>query len=189
MSAMPKLGRIAPDFALPDLSGTVVTRDDACGTHGLLVAFICNHCPYVAHIREAFVEVAHQYGGLELGIVTINSNDAEQFPDDSVPVMREVAFRYGFPFPFLVDSRQTAASAYTARCTPDFFLHDADLRLVYRGRFDDSRPGNGQPVTGRDLRAALDALLDGRSVPADQQPSLGCNIKWRRAQTVPGRQG
>jgi peroxiredoxin len=179
-SRMPPLGHPAPDFALPDLDARIVTRNQTRGTKGLLVAFICNHCPYVAHIREAFVEVARRYGGPELGVVAINSNDAGEFPDDSRPVMRDFSSRYGYPFPYLVDGEQTVALAYRAACTPDFFLYDADLRLFYRGRFDDSRPGNGRPTTGRDLRRALDAVLTGGEAPQPQHSSMGCNIKWRR---------
>ena len=181
-SKMPELGGPAPDFALPDTAGVHVRRDDFAGAPALLVAFWCNHCPYVRHIREAFAALVHEYQEQGLAAVAINANDASAYPDDSPEQMRIEAARFVYSFPYLYDESQDVARAYQAACTPDFFLYDAQRRLVYRGQFDDSRPGNDQPVTGADLRAALDAVLAGRPVPGEQRPGIGCNIKWK-----PGR--
>ena len=170
-----------PGSGLPytDTDGALVSRDDRAGAAGLLVMFLCNHCPYVQHIREGLAEFARGYRSKGLAIVAINANDAAASPDDGPEKMKVEKARYGYVFPYLYDEPQAVAKAYAAACTPDFFLFDSARRLVYRGQFDDSRPGNGVAVTGKDLRAACDALLSGRQIPADQRPSIGCNIKWR----------
>lgn len=178
-STMLPLGTRAPDFSLPDTEGNVVTLDDFRGAKALLVIFLCNHCPYVKHLRGGIAEVARRYGAQGVAVVGINANDAERYPSDSPEAMRREKEEAGYPFPYLYDATQEVAKAYRAACTPDFFLFDAEHRLVYRGQFDDSRPRNGRPVTGKDLRAALDALLEDRPVPAEQTPSIGCNVKWR----------
>jgi len=173
------LGAEAPDFRLPDTEGRWVSLGDFTGAPAYLVMFICNHCPYVKHIREQLARLCREYQQRGVAIVGINSNDAQQYPDDSPEQMKEEVRRAGYTFPYLYDETQDVAKAYRAACTPDFFLFNRDRKLVYRGQFDDSRPGNGLPVTGRDLRTALDAVLEGRPVPQDQKPSLGCNIKWK----------
>jgi peroxiredoxin len=179
-STMAQLGTRAPDFLLPDVaSGRARRRDDVRGAKGLLVMFICRHCPFVKHVQGELAALARAYEGRGLGIVGISSNDAERHPDDAPESLKQQAEEIGFPFPYLYDESQDVARAYGAACTPDFFLYDGELRLVYRGQLDDSRPGNGRPVDGRDLRAAIDAVLAGRPVPVDQKPSIGCNIKWR----------
>ncbi len=179
-SAMLALGTSAPDFVLTN----VVTEDQVStqaitGPKGLLVMFICRHCPFVKHLEKALAELGHDYEGSGVGIVAISSNDAANYPDDAPASLAEQARNLGFPFPYLFDETQEVARAYDAQCTPDFFLFDNGLKLVYRGQFDDSRPGSAIPVTGKDLRAALDALIAGASIEADQRPSLGCNIKWK----------
>jgi thiol-disulfide isomerase/thioredoxin len=168
-----------PPFALPDLSGQIVSMGTFAGAPGLLVMFICPHCPFVKHLRSAIAEFAREYQARGLAIVGINSNDVEQYPDDSPEGMRREVEEAGYTFPYLFDESQEVALAYGAACTPDFFLFDGARKLVYRGQFDPSRPGNDVPVTGGDLRAAADALLEGRAIPGDQFPSLGCNIKWK----------
>ncbi len=173
------LGSVAPEFRLRDTEGRWVALRDYAGAPAYLVMFICNHCPYVKHIRSALAQFAREYQQRGVAIVGINSNDVDRYPDDSPERMREEVRSAGYTFPYLFDETQEVAKAYRAACTPDFFLFDRDRKLVYRGQFDDSRPGNGLPVTGRDLRAALDALLNGRPVPTDQKPSIGCNIKWK----------
>jgi peroxiredoxin len=174
------LGAEAPDFSLRDVvSGKSVTRDGFRGLKGLLVMFICTHCPYVKHIEKGLAAVGDDYAG-KLGIVAIGSNDAVMYPDDNPAGLKDQAQRLGFSFPYLYDETQQVAHAYKAACTPDFFLFDGNLKLVYRGQFDASRPGNAIPVTGRDLRAALDAVIAGQPVTADQRPSIGCNIKWKQ---------
>jgi peroxiredoxin len=174
------LGAEAPDFALPDVvSGKTVRRDDLRGRKALVVMFICTHCPYVKHVEKGLAALGNDYGGKPVSIVAIGSNDAETYPDDSPAGLKRQAQTMGFRFPYLYDETQNVARAYHAACTPDLFLFDGNLRLVYRGQFDSSRPGNGVPVTGEDLRAALDAVLAGKTVPADQRPSMGCNIKWK----------
>jgi peroxiredoxin len=180
-SNMPDLGLPAPDFALPDVHGQTMRLADFADSPALLVAFWCNHCPYVKHVRRAFVEFARDYQARGLAILAINANDARTYPEDAPACMQAVAEEYGYPFPYLHDASQAVAKAYRAACTPDFFLYDADRRLVYRGQFDASRPGNDVPVTGADLRAAADAVLAGAPVPAEQRPSIGCNIKWKPA--------
>ena len=178
-SSMLPLGTPAPDFELPDPSGTVHRLADHGDAPALLVMFICNHCPYVVHVREELARLGRDYGPRGVGIVGINANDVENYPDDRPDRMAVFAEENGFSFPYLYDESQAVARAYQAACTPDFFLFDADRKLVYRGQLDGSRPGNHVPVTGTDLRAALDAVLAGEAVPADQLPSLGCNIKWK----------
>jgi peroxiredoxin len=180
-STMLELGTTAPDFALPDvLSGKTVRRDDFRGQQALLVMFICTHCPYVKHVEKGLAALGNDYASKPLGIVAISSNDVTTHPDDSPAGMKQQAKTFGFKFPYLYDETQAVAHAYMAACTPDFFLFDGSLRLVYRGQFDSSRPGNGVAVTGEDLRAAIDTVLGGKAVPADQRPSIGCNIKWKR---------
>ena len=179
LSTMLSLGTKAPSFELSDTSGRVVRLSDYSKAPALLVMFICNHCPFVKHLNEGIVKFARDYQDKGLAIVAISSNDAENYPADSHEKMAEVAAQEGYCFPYLYDSTQQVAKAYRAACTPDFFLFDNKLELVYRGQFDASRPGNNVPVTGSDLRAAVDAVLGGQAVNADQTPSLGCNIKWK----------
>lgn len=178
-STMLPLGTIAPDFQLPDTNGKPVSLSDFKNASALLVMFICNHCPYVKHIRAGLAQFGRDYEALGVAIVAISSNDATNYPEDAPAKMKEEARAAGYTFSYLHDATQAVAKAYRAACTPDFFLFDHARRLVYRGQFDDSRPGNGVPVTGKDLRAALDAVLACRPVPADQKPSIGCNIKWK----------
>ena len=170
----------APDFALPDVvTGKVVRRDDFRGQKALLVMFICTHCPYVKHVEKGLAALGNDYAGKPVGIIGISSNDARMYPDDSPGGLKKQAQTVGFRFPYLYDETQDVARAYHAACTPDFFLFDGKLKLVYRGQLDASRPSNSIPVTGEDLRAAIDALLAGKAVSADQRPSIGCNIKWK----------
>ncbi len=179
-STMLPLGTTAPDFHLPDSNGKYVALDDLKNAPALLVVFICNHCPYVKHIRAQFASLAKEYQAHGLAVVAINSNDIESFPEDGPEHMAEESREFGYTFPYLLDQSQQVAKAYRAACTPDFFLFDRNRRLVYRGQFDDSRPGNGRAPTGADLRAALEAVFAGRTVPEKQKPSVGCNIKWKR---------
>jgi len=178
-STMLPLGTRAPGFRLPDTKGKLVSLDNFKDAPALLVVFMCNHCPFVKHIRSKFAELAKEYQGRGVGIVGINSNDVQFNPDDRPEKMAEEVKQAGYVFPYLFDETQEVAKAYRAACTPDMFLFDRGKRLVYRGQFDDSRPGNGLPVTGADLRAAIDAVLAGHPVPANQKPSIGCNIKWK----------
>jgi len=179
-STMLQLGTTAPDFALPDVvTGKTMQRDDFRGQKALLVIFICTHCPYVKHMEKGLAKLGQDYAGKPVGIVAISSNDAESYPDDSPAGLKKQAEAQGFGFPYLYDETQAVARAYKAACTPDIYLFDADFKLVYRGQFDRSRPGNGIPVTGEDLRAALDTVLAGKPPLVEQQPSIGCNIKWR----------
>ncbi len=179
-STMLPLGTPAPDFSLPEpMTGKTVSLGDFQDAPALLVMVICNHCPFVKHIRQGLVQFARDYPAKDLAIVAISANDAANYPDDSPAKIAEEAKTFGYPFPYLHDESQAVAKAYHAACTPDFFLFDAGRKLVYRGQFDGSRPGNKLPVTGSDLRAAADALLAGRPVPSAQQPSIGCNIKWK----------
>ena len=173
------LGTPAPDFALPDTDGRIVRRSDFEKAPALLVMFICNHCPYVKHVQGELARIGRDYSPRGVAIVAINANDADAYPDDSPENMRDEKARVGYPFPYLYDATQEVAKAYRAACTPDFFLFDGSGRLAYRGQLDDSRPENGKPVTGIDLRTALDAALEGRPAPAEQRPSIGCNIKWK----------
>jgi len=179
-STMAPLGSQAPPFRLLDVvSGRSVSLDDFQSAPALLVMFICNHCPYVRHVREHLAQLVREYQSRGLAAVAISSNDVAQFPDDGPEGMKEEARTVGYTFPYLFDETQAVAKEYRAACTPDFFVFDKDRRLVYRGQMDDSRPNSGRPVTGKDLRAALEAVLAGRPVSADQRPSMGCNIKWK----------
>jgi peroxiredoxin len=179
-STMLALGTTAPDFALPDVvSGKTIMRDQAADQRGLLVMFLCAHCPFVQHVNKELGRLGRDYASRGIGIVAISSNDSETYPDDAPAGLRQQAEEHGFQFPYLFDESQAVARAYQAACTPDFFLFDADKKLVYRGQLDGSRPGNGAPVDGRDLRDAMDLVLAGKPVPAEQQPSIGCNIKWK----------
>jgi peroxiredoxin len=177
-STMLTLGTAAPDFRLPDVNGKTVSLSDFKGKP-LAVMFICNHCPFVKLIRDGLSQLGRDYSPRGVAIVAISSNDAEGYPADSPDKMKEEAKSAGYVFPYLYDESQAAAKAYRAACTPDFYLFDKEHRLVYRGQFDDSRPGNGVAVTGKDLRAALDAVLSGKPAPLNQKPSIGCNIKWK----------
>ncbi len=178
-STMAALGMAAPDFALPDTGGRTVVLGDFAEAPGLLVVFICNHCPFVKHIREELAQAVKRYQGKGLAVVGISSNDVDAFPQDGPELMAREVEELGYTFPYLFDETQSVAKAYTAACTPDFFLFDNGRRLVYRGQFDGSRPGNDLPVTGADLGAAVEALLEGNAVSSDQRPSIGCNIKWK----------
>ncbi|MCG3175537.1 MAG: hypothetical protein MOGMAGMI_00470 [Candidatus Omnitrophica bacterium] len=182
-STMAALGSAAPDFDLPDVLGRGRYRlADTRDVQALLVMFICRHCPYVQHIKEELARLEKDYRAKSLAIVAISSNDAVKYPDDSPKSLAAFAAECGYEFPFLYDESQSVAKSYTAACTPDFFLYDGSRRLFYRGQLDDSRPGNGKPVTGSDLRAAIDAVLAHGAPPATQRPSVGCNIKWRPGQ-------
>jgi peroxiredoxin len=186
-STMLALGTEAPDFALRDVTtGGLVRRSDFDANKGLLVMFICRHCPYVRHVRKGLADLGRDYRGRDVGIVAISANDPAAYPEDAPESLAEEAREAGYAFPYLFDETQEVAKAYSAACTPDFFLFDADRKLAYRGQFDSSRPGNGVPVTGQDLRAAIDAVLADRPVPQDQRPSVGCTIKWRPG-NEPGR--
>jgi peroxiredoxin len=179
-STMLELGTVAPDFALTDVvTGKTVRRDDFRGNKALLVLFICTHCPYVKHVEKGLAMLGKDYAGRPLAVVAISSNDITTHADDSPAGLKQQAETFGFVFPYLYDETQAVAHAYKAACTPDIFLFDADFRLVYRGQFDASRPGNGIPVTGEFLRNAIDLVLANKSVPTDQRPSIGCNIKWK----------
>lgn len=178
-STMMPLGTTAPPFALPDPEGTVVRSDELADAPALLVMFICNHCPYVRHVRGELAALTREYIDRGVAVVGINSNDYDAYPDDAPPRMAEEAAAAGYAFPYLVDDSQEVAKAYGAACTPDFFVFDGQRRLAYRGQMDDARPSTDEPVTGADLRAALDAVLAGEPVPSVQLPSMGCSIKWR----------
>ncbi|MFM8552567.1 MAG: thioredoxin family protein [Nitrospiraceae bacterium] len=186
-SVMLPLGTPTPPFALRDVvSGNPCSLDSFAGKAALLVMFICRHCPYVVHVQDELARIGQDYADRELGIVGISSNDPIHYPDDAPERLKEMAQRLDFRFPLCFDETQEVAKAYKAACTPDFYLFDARRRLVYRGQLDDSRPGNGKPVTGRDLRAAIEAVLAGRPVAADQKPSIGCSIKWKPGQAPNG---
>jgi len=176
-SQMLPLGTAAPAFSLPDPDGKVFSLRD--GAAAYLVMFICNHCPYVKHVREELARIGREYAERNVAIYAINSNDVSTHPGDSPEKMKQEAAEWGYVFPYLYDASQDVAKAYRAACTPDFFLFDADRKLVYRGQLDDSRPSSDAPVDGRDLRAALDAALGGAPAPEPQKASIGCNIKWR----------
>jgi len=178
-STMVPLGSPAPDFQLPDTDGKIVRLADLSSAPALLVAFICNHCPYVKHVRSAFAQLAREYQAKGVAIVGISSNDAVAYPDDSPARMKEEKAAAGYVFPYLYDESQDVAKAYKAACTPDFYVYGADGKLAYRGQMDASRPGNGKPNDGADLRAALDAVLAGKQPAGQQWPSIGCNIKWK----------
>ncbi|MFO1407559.1 MAG: thioredoxin family protein [Steroidobacteraceae bacterium] len=178
-STMLALGTPAPGFDLPDFDGRRHALADFAASPALLVVFTCEHCPFARHVRAEFARYAREYGPRGLAIVAINSNDLGAYPQDGPDAMREEARSAGYGFPYLLDETQAVAKAYRAACTPDFFLFGPDRRLVYRGQFDDSRPGAAMPVTGADLRRATEAVLSGRTVDPEQRPSLGCNIKWK----------
>lgn len=175
-----ELGFEAPDFNLLDtISGENKSLADVKGEKATVVMFICNHCPFVIHVNEELVKLANDYQSKGVGFVAISSNDVEKYPQDSPELMTQLAAKMGYPFPYLYDESQDIAKAYKAVCTPDFSIFDADLKCVYRGQLDSSRPGNGKPVTGEDIRAALDAIIEGKEVSEHQMPSIGCNIKWK----------
>jgi peroxiredoxin len=178
-STMLALGTPLPAFRLPDLDGRLVSPDDFRDAPALLIAFICQHCPFVRHIRHEFARVTREYQARSLAVIAINSNDVEEFPQDGPEGMRQESREAGYRFPYLFDESQEVAKAFRAACTPDLCLFDAARRLVYRGQFDGSRPRNTVTVTGNDLRAACDAVLEGRPLPVVQTPSIGCNIKWK----------
>lgn len=179
-SFMLSLGTSAPPFTLRDVvTGQVYQLDSFAGSSALLVMFICRHCPYVVHVEQEIARLGRDYADTGLRIMAISSNDAKSYPDDAPPRLKEMAERLALTFPLCCDDTQEVAKAYRAACTPDFFLFDGQRQLVYRGQLDDSRPGNSRPVTGRDLRAAIDAVLSGTPVNPDQKPSIGCSIKWK----------
>jgi thiol-disulfide isomerase/thioredoxin len=174
------LGTIAPSFSLPDtVSGKTMSLDELKANKATVVMFICNHCPYVKHVQTQLVQLAQEYQPKEISFIAISSNDAENYPEDAPDKMKEDAERLGYPFPYLYDETQEVAKAYKAACTPDFYIFDDTLKCVYRGQLDASRPGNQIPVTGQDLRNALDNLLNGQPLDPEQKPSMGCNIKWK----------
>jgi peroxiredoxin len=180
VSTMLELGVQAPDFQLPEpATGRTVSLEDFKEAPALLVIFMCNHCPYVKHIRGALADFAREYQPKGLAVVGINANDVQNYPDDGPEKMVEEVESQGYLFPYLYDETQAVAKAYKAACTPDFFLFNKDRKLVYRGQFDDSRPGNNLPVTGKDLRSAVEAALSGQAISSEQRPSMGCNIKWK----------
>ena len=179
-STMLPLGTKAPDFQLSDVvSGKTISLDTFADKKALLVMFICRHCPFVKHVQAQLAQIGKDYADADVGIVAISANDAVNYPNDAPDKLKEMAQQLGFTFPFCYDESQETAKAYTAACTPDFFLFDADRQLVYRGQLDDSRPSNDKPVTGKDLRAAVDAVLASQPVNPNQKPSIGCNIKWK----------
>jgi peroxiredoxin len=179
-SSMLPLGTVAPDFQLPDVvSGQTISLQTFGDRKAFLVMFICQHCPFVKHVEQALAQIGQDYHNQSVGILAISANNIETHPQDAPEHLKAMAQRLGFTFPYCYDASQETARAYTAACTPDFFLFDSDRKLVYRGQLDDSRPSNGQPVTGKDLRGAIEAVLHDRPVSPDQKPSIGCNIKWR----------
>ena len=182
-STMERLGTSAPGFELQNFnmgySEKMVSLENFENYPALLVVFICNHCPYVIHIRDSFLDFSNEYQSKGLGIIAISSNDILSYPDDSPEKMRDDALKYAYPFPYLFDENQEVAKAYRAACTPDFFLYDKERSLVYRGQYDSSRPKNSIPVTGEDLRVATENLIKGEKITAEQSPSMGCNIKWK----------
>ena len=186
LSTMLALGTTAPQFKLPDVvTGKEISLDTFAGKSALLVMFISRHCPYVQHVKSELARLGRDYADKDLGIAAISSNDVVNYPDDHPERLKEMAQQLGFTFPVCYDESQEVAKAFSAACTPDFFLFDKQRKLAYRGQLDNSRPRNGIPVTGRDLRAAIDALLDGQPVPQDQKPSMGCNIKWKSGNAPP----
>jgi thiol-disulfide isomerase/thioredoxin len=179
-STMMPLGTVALDFKLPDtISGKVLSLQELKSDEATLVMFICNHCKYVKHIHSVLVEIANEYSLQGLSVIAISSNDVVNFPEDAPELMKELALKSGYKFPYFYDETQEIAKAYDAACTPDFFLFDGTMKLVYRGQFDDSRPSNEIPVTGKDLRMAIEAALLGKIISLEQRPSIGCNIKWK----------
>jgi len=179
-STMLPLGTSAPEFNLPDIEGDMVSLADFKESPVLLVIFMCNHCPFVKHVLHVMVDLIKEYQAKGVAVVGINSNDVANFPEDNPEKMTKVSRKAGFTFPYLFDQSQGVAKTYHAACTPDFFLFDKERKLVYRGQMDNSRPGNNIPVTGADLKAALDAVLEGKQVSEQQEPSIGCNIKWKQ---------
>ena len=180
-SNMLPLGTKAPEFKLYDtVTDKTFDLEALRGPKGTLIMFICNHCPFVKHVNSEIAKLGEEYQAKGFGIVAVSSNDVENYPDDSPELMQKTAQKVGYTFPYLYDEDQSVAKAYDAACTPDFFLFDANLELVYRGQLDDSRPGNEKPITGKDLRNAMDAVLGGKKVAEDQKPSIGCNIKWKQ---------
>ena len=185
-STMLPLGTKAPDFQLPDVvSGETISLETFADKKALLVAFICQHCPFVKHVKHEIARIGKDYADKEVGIVAISANDVANYPGDSPENLKKMAQELAFNFPLCYDKSQETAKAYTAACTPDFFLFDAEQKLVYRGQLDDSRPGNDKPVTGKDLRSAIDAVLASKEVSPDQKPSIGCNIKWKPGNEPP----
>ncbi len=185
-SVMLPLGTEAPAFQLRDVvTDKMVSLDSFAGKSALLVMFLCRHCPYVQHVQNEIAKIGRDYADTGLGIIGISSNDPVSYPDDAPERLKDMARRLGFRFPFCFDETQEAAKAYKAACTPDFYLFDGRRRLVYRGQLDDGRPGNNKPVTGRDLRAAADAVLAGKPVDSNQKPSIGCSIKWKPGNAPP----
>ncbi len=179
-SVMVPLGSIAPDFTLPDtVSGKNKSLHELKGNVGTMIMFICNHCPYVKHLNQEIIAIANGYQTKGINVIAISSNDVAQYPDDGPEHMKVVAQQLGYKFPYLFDESQEVAKAYDAACTPDFYLYDKNLKLFYRGQLDDSRPKTTSPVTGKDMRTALDALIAGKAPIEDQRPSIGCNIKWK----------
>jgi peroxiredoxin len=179
-STMVPLGTKAPAFTLPDtVSGKNISLNDVKGEIATVVMFICNHCPFVRHVNHELVKLANDYKNKGISFAAISSNDVMNYPEDAPHLMKETASRLQYPFPYLYDESQETAKAYDAACTPDFFIYDKNLWLVYRGQLDDSRPGNDIPVTGKDIRRALDCLISNKPVPAEQKPGIGCNIKWK----------
>jgi len=179
-STMVPLGTTAPDFTLPDtITGKTISFNELKSDIATVIMFICNHCPFVKHVQVQLVKLAIDYKFKGISFIAISSNDAENYPEDSPENMKTVAQRLGYPFPYLYDESQEVAKAYDAACTPDFYIFDKNVKLVYRGQLDDSRPSNNIPVTGKDIRAALDNILNGKVVNPDQKPSIGCNIKWK----------
>jgi len=181
-SVMTPLGKKAPDFTLPDtVSGKTLSLQAIMGNTATVIMFLCNHCPFVKHVNAQLVQLGNDYKNKGISFIAISSNDVAGYPQDGPEQMKLVAEQLQYPFPYLYDQTQEVAKAYEAACTPDFFIFDAGLSLVYRGQLDDSRPGNEKPVTGADIRNALDQLVAGKPVPTDQKPSIGCNIKWRES--------
>ena len=179
-STMLPLGTTIPSFTLPDVvSSQMISQETFVGCKGILVMFICKHCPYVVHVKDELARIGKDYHQVGLGMVAISSNDVQNYPDDAPGSLKAMAEKLGFLFPMCYDENQETAKAFTAACTPDLFLFDQNQQLVYRGQLDDSRPGNGKPVTGKDLRAAIEAVLNGEEVTLEQRPSAGCNIKWK----------
>jgi peroxiredoxin len=175
------LGTIAPDFKLPDTrTGKLLHLHETKSDTATLILFICNHCPYVKHVQEAVVQLANDYIPKGITVIAISANDVTRYPEDEPEQMKVIAAKYRYPFPYLYDETQETARAYDAACTPDFYIFDGNLRLAYRGQLDDSRPGNGVLLTGKDIRAALDSLLEGKQVSDFQKPSIGCSIKWKQ---------
>ena len=180
LSNMMPLGTVAPDFNLLDtVSGEQISLQSTRGKVATVVMFICNHCPFVRHIQKELVKIGREYPAKGVGIIAISSNDVNNYPDDAPEKMKDVALFNGYKFPYLYDETQQVAKAYDATCTPDFFVFDKELKCVYRGQLDDSRPGNDIPVTGNDLRNALESIILGNQIDANQKPSIGCNIKWK----------